>query len=47
MSNRSIGVALLCILLIAAGGILVLSLTFNSMNIILGIAAGILILAGR
>lgn len=50
MSNRSIGVVLLCILLIAAGGVLVLSLSFTNMNVILGIVAivaGILILAGR
>ncbi len=50
MTNRSFGVVILCIWLIAMGLIAVLSLTFVSMNIILGllaIAAGILILVGR
>lgn len=50
MNNRSWGVVILCIWLVAMGLIAVLSLSFVSMNIILGllaIAAGILILVGR
>ncbi len=50
MANRSWGVVLLCIWLVAMGLIAVLDLKFASMNIVLGIiaiAAGILILVGR
>ena len=50
MSNRSIGVVLFCLWLIAMGLIAVLSLQFKAMDIILGlvaIAAGGLILLGR
>jgi len=50
MSNRSIGVVLACLWLIATGLISVLSLSFQGMGIILGIVAivaGILILVGR
>lgn len=50
MNNRSIGVILFCLWLIAMGMVAVLSLTFQGMNVILGvlaIVAGILILIGR
>lgn len=50
MNNRTIGVVLLCIWLICEGAVSVLSLTFNGIQIILGILAilaGILILVGR
>jgi hypothetical protein len=50
MSNRSYGGVLLCLLLIIGGGVLLLHLTFNGLDTIVGImaiAAGILILVGK
>jgi hypothetical protein len=50
LNNRSIGVILFCLWLIAQGMVAVLSLNFQGMNVILGIVAiiaGILILIGR
>jgi hypothetical protein len=50
LSGRSIGVVLLAIWLICEGAIAVLSLTFQGIQVILGvlaIIAGILLLIGR
>lgn len=50
MTNRNVGVVLLALWLIAVGLVAVLGLTFQGMQIILGIVAivsGILILVGR